>query len=243
VENLYETIGPGYRRHRRPDHRIRRALWDAVGSGSVVNVGAGTGSYEPVDRLVVAVEPSMQMIRQRPAGSAPAVQASASRLPFKDATFDCSLAVLTIHHWPQWKTGIQELARAARGRVVLFTWDPSAAGFWLVRDYFPELLDVDRRIFPSMEALSAELGRVRVIPVPIPHDCTDGFLGAYWRRPHMYLKPSVRRAISTFSKVGAVATGLGRLRADLETGEWHRRNGALLGLEHLDLGYRVVVGG
>jgi len=242
VRNLYDTIGRGYSRHRRADPRIRNAILRALGAGSVVNVGAGTGSYEPSKRRVVAVEPSMDMIRQRRAHAAPVVQASATHLPFRDASFDASLAVLTIHHWPDWRIGVQELARAARGRVVLLTWDPSAAGFWLVRDYFPEVLSVDRRIFPSVEALTSELGRVRVEPVAVPHDCTDGFLGAYWRRPHAYLRPSVRRAISTFARARGVDAGIRRLRADLNSGEWQRRNSSILGLDSLDLGYRLIIG-
>lgn len=242
MQNLYDTIGRGYARHRRPDARIQNAVVRALGTGSVVNVGAGTGSYEPADRPVVAVEPSMDMIRQRPVHAAPVVQASATHLPFRDATFGVSLAVLTIHHWSNWRAGVQELARSARGRVVLLTWDPAAAGFWLVRDYFPAVLSIDRGIFPSVEAIARELGRIEVEPVAIPHDCTDGFLGAYWRRPHAYLRPSVRRAISTFAKIAGVEAGLQRLRTDLETGEWQRRNRALLELESLDLGYRVIIG-
>lgn len=183
----------------------------------------------------------MVMIQQRPKGAAPAVQALATALPFKDACVDVSLAILTIHHWPDWRRGVQELARAARRRVVLLTWDPSAAGFWLVNDYFPEVLTIDRRIFPSIEALGQELGRLHVESVRIPHDCTDGFLGAYWRRPHAYLSPSVRRAISTFEKMADVEAGVGRLRQDLESGEWHRRYKTLLALDSLDLGYRLVI--
>ena len=242
MKNLYDTIGRGYSRHRRPDLRIQNAIVHALAIGSVVNVGAGTGSYEPSDRSVVAVEPSMEMIRQRPAHAAPVVQASATHLPFRDASFDAALAVLTIHHWPDWRTGVQELARTARGRVILLTWDPSVTDFWLVRDYFPDMLSVDQHLFPSVEALTSELGRVRVEPVAIPHDCTDGFLGAYWRRPHAYLRPSVRRAISTFARVAGVEAGIQRLRADLDSGEWQRRNSRLLGLDSLDLGYRLIIG-
>lgn len=242
MTQLYDTIGHGYRALRQPDPRIRRAILRALGGASqVVNVGAGAGSYEPTDRFVVAVEPSMTMIHQRPSRSAPVVQALAAELPFRDATFDASLAILTIHHWPNWRRGLQELARSARRRVVLLTWDPSTTGFWLVDDYFPEVLTIDRQIFPTLEALKHELGQVTVSSVHIPHDCTDGFLGAYWRRPHAYLQSSVRAAISTFAKVRSIEEGLARLRQDLSSGEWHRRYHALLSERRLDLGYRLIV--
>ncbi len=186
MAELYDSIGTNYRRFRRPDPRIQRVLLRALdGLGTVVNVGAGTGSYEPRDRFVVAVEPSMVMIRQRSQEAAPAVQATATDLPFRDGSFDGSLAILTIHHWEDWRRGLRELVRAARRRVVVLTWDPSAEGFWLVEDYFPEILRIDRQIFPGLEALREELGHIRVEPVAIPHDCTDGFLGAYLRRPHL----------------------------------------------------------
>lgn len=241
MAELYDSIGRDYGRYRRPDSRIQRVLLRALGDAdSVVNVGAGAGSYEPRDRVVVAVEPSMVMIGQRPATSAPAVQALAEALPFRDAALDASTAILTIHHWPDWRRGVRELARVARRRVVLLTWDPSAPGFWLVDDYFPELLRVDRQIFPSMDELRAELGRVQVRSVEIPHDCVDGFLGAYWRRPQAYLKPGVRGAISSFSRIANVESGLARLRDDLLNGVWDRRYQWLLARETLDLGYRLV---
>jgi len=152
-----------------------------------VNVGAGAGSYEPSDRSVVAVEPAMTMIRQRRPGSAPVVQASATELPFRDDGFAVALAILTVHHWPDQARGLDEMARVARRRVVVVTWDPSTSGFWLVDDYFPEIVEIDRPLFPSIEDFRKVLGRVEVHPLPIPHDCVDGFLGAYWRRPHAYL--------------------------------------------------------
>ncbi len=138
MTQLYDAIGVGYERYRRPDPRIAAAITDALGTAdSVLNVGAGAGSYEPRDRAVVAVEPSRAMIRQRPAGSAPVVQASATHLPFADTAFAASLAVLTLHHWPDRSRGLAELSRVSRQRVVILTWDPAFAGFWLVDDYFP----------------------------------------------------------------------------------------------------------
>jgi SAM-dependent methyltransferase len=208
---------------------------------TVVNVGAGAGSYEPADRRVVAVEPSWAMIRQRRADSAPVVQASATALPFRDGAFGAALAVLTIHHWPDRRRGLLEVGRVVRHRVVIVTWDPASSGFWLVDDYFPAIVAIDRPLFPSMEELHDTLGDLQVEPLLVPHDCSDGFLGAYWRRPHAYLDPGVRGAISTFSKIGDAAAGLARLRDDLDDGTWTRRHGHLLHTFELDLGYRLVI--
>jgi SAM-dependent methyltransferase len=242
VPQLYDRIGAGYKAHRRPDPRIGAAILHALGpAGSVVNVGAGAGSYEPTDRPVVAVEPSPTMIRQRPPGSAPVVQASATALPFRDGAFDAALAVLTVHHWPDRARGLGELQRAARDRAVILTWEPDAARFWLVDDYFPALAALDRPIFDTLDDLRRILGPVEIQPLPIPHDCVDGFLGAHWRRPHAYLDPAVRGAISTFSKIGDVEPGLSRLRSDLADGTWLRRHGHLLERDALDLGYRLVI--
>lgn len=241
MTELYDAIGTGYARHRRPDLRVQRSILAALdGCASVVNVGAGSGSYEPRDRFVVAVEPSAVMIRQRPRDSAPVVQAASTALPFRAGAFDASTAILTVHHWSDWRSGVREMARVARRQVAILTWDPNASGFWLVDDYFPEILDTDRRIFPSVADLERELGPIRVEPVLIPHDCTDGFLGAYWRRPQAYLDASVRQAISAFHKIGDVERGLTKLRSDLETGAWRRRHAALSTIEKLDLGYRLV---
>jgi SAM-dependent methyltransferase len=237
----YDTLGIGYRGRRRADPRIRRAITSALGSAdSVLDVGAGTGSYEPLDRLTVAVEPAITMIHQRPDGAAPVVRATASVLPFEDRAFDASLAVLTIHHWSELRRGLGELLRVARDRAVILTWDPAVPGFWL-SDYFPEILRADRAIFPSMDELEDMLGSITVSAVPIPHDCSDGFLGAYWRRPAAYLHAGTRLLISTFSRITRVDVGLARLRSDLESGEWRRRYGELLTRLDLDLGYRLVV--
>src|SRR5215510_7739860 len=172
MRELYDTIGQGYPAHRRPDPRLAAAIAGALGAASsVVNVGAGAGSYEPVDRPVIAVEPSAAMLRQRRQGAAPAVQGSATSLPFRDAAFAAALAILTVHHWPDRARGLAELARVARHRVVIVTWDPSATGFWLVDDYFPEIVDIDRKIFPTIADYGRALGQVEVQPFPVPHDC------------------------------------------------------------------------
>jgi len=241
VAALYDTIGLDYRRHRRPDPRLAEIIVRGLGPArTIVNVGAGAGSYEPSDRRVIAVEPSVVMLRQRARDAAPAVQASAMALPFRDAAFDASMAILTVHHWPDWRIGINELGRVAGGRIVIVTWDPAHPGFWLT-DYIPELLAADRRIFPTLPQLGGALGSMTVAELPIPHDCSDGVLGAYWRRPEAYLNEEVRSAISTFSKVGDVSPALRRLRQDLDTGDWHRRYGAVMDLSELDLGYRILI--
>ena len=174
MSQLYDEIGLGYRDYRRPDPRVAAVITRALNrTDTVVNVGAGSGSYEPSDRRVVAVEPAMTMIRQRRAGSAPVVQASATDLPFRDEGFAAALAILTVHHWPDRERGLDELARVARPRVVVGTWDPASAGFWLTDDYFPDLFAIDRRIFPTMEDFRRVLGPIEVEPIPIQHDCVD----------------------------------------------------------------------
>jgi len=244
MAQLYDEIGVGYQQRRRPDARLAAAIVDALGPAeTVVNVGAGAGSYEPTDRSVVAVEPATTMIRQRRPGSAPVVQASASDLPFRDRAFGASLAILTVHHWPDRARGLGELERVARRRAVVVTWDPSWSGFWLIDDYFPEIVELDRRIFPTIEDLRRALGPIEVRSFPIPHDCVDGFMGAYWRRPHAYLDPGVRAAISAFAKARPswLEPGLDRLRRDLADGTWERRHARLLEQTELELGYRIVI--
>ena len=241
MDTLYDMIGYGYAGIRKPDPRIAKHVLRAIGNHeSVVNVGAGAGSYEPLDRHVVAVEPSLTMIAQRQAGSAPVVQASAVSLPFVNGSFDVSLAILTVHHWPNQERGLRELRRVSRHRVVVVTWDPASPGFWLT-DYFPQILDIDRPLFPAIGDFEHALGPVTVETIPIPHDCSDGFLGAYWRRPAAYLDARVRGAISTFSKLSDVSSGLNRLDADIDSGRWRRQNGNLLTKSELDIGYRLIV--
>jgi SAM-dependent methyltransferase len=242
VAQLYDTIGRGYSAYRRPDPRLATAIVGALGDArSVVNVGAGAGSYEPTDRRVIAIEPSAAMIAQRPAGSAPVVRASATDLPFRDASFDAALSVLSLHHWPDQARGLAELVRLARERVVLLTWDPAAPRFWLVEEYFPEIRVIDRPLFLTLDELEQALGPIEVEPFLVPADCHDGFLGAYWRRPEAYLDAGVRGAISTFTKLGDVEAGVARLRRDLADGTWRRRHADLLERSEIDLGYRLVI--
>lgn len=242
MAQLYDEIGIGYRNYRRPDPRLATAILHALGNvQTVVNVGAGAGSYEPTDRSVVAVEPARAMIDQRHPGSAPVVQASATDLPFREAAFEAALAILTVHHWPDPIQGLTEMARVTQKRIVIVTWDPAVSNFWLIEDYFPAIAEIDRHICPSIEVFRETLGTIEVHPLPVPHDCLDGFLGAYWRRPHAYLDAGVRSAISTFSKLADVDSGLARLRGDLESGTWERRYGHLLYQAAYDLGYRLVI--
>jgi len=238
---LYDRIGIGYSECRRPDQRIATRIEAALGHcRTVLNVGAGAGSYEPKSRFVVAVEPSAEMIRQRARMAAQSIQAVADRLPFPDRAFDATLAILTIHHWSRRDHGLAEMRRVSRDRVVIFTWDPAHPGFWLVQDYLPEILEIDRPHFPSLSEIEEAIGPIEVHTLPVPADCSDGFLGAYWRRPAAYLNARVRAAISTFSKLDSVSA-IERLRRDLEDGTWGDRYGTLLTLEELDVGYRLVV--
>jgi SAM-dependent methyltransferase len=236
----YDSIGINYAQLRKPDPRIAAAIQAALGPAeTVLNVGAGTGSYEPVDRQVTAVEPSLEMIRQRSPSAAKVVQASAENLPFDDDAFDASMAILTIHHWPNKEMGLREMRRVTRGRIVLLTFDPSRRP-WLT-DYFPELATLDEAQMPAMSHYQRWLGAVSVVPLPVPHDCSDGFLYAYWRRPEMYLDARMRSGSSSFWAMGSTETGLQRLRQDLETGEWKRRYAELLTQDTYDAGYRLVV--
>ena len=239
---LYDRLGRSYATTRREDPRIAAAIQAALGDARrVVNVGAGAGAYEPRDREVVAVEPSPVMIAQRPAGAAPVVQASAEQLPFADGEFDVAMAILTVHHWSDLEAGICELQRVA-GRIVILSWDQKTTGrFWLVRDYLPEVAAYDSRS-PTTHRLLELLGGGEVTPVPVPHDCADGFLAAWWRRPEAYLDPEVRAGISSLSLLeGRLDLGLRRLARDLSSGRWHERYAHLLELEELDAGYRLIV--
>jgi SAM-dependent methyltransferase len=242
-DRLFDRIGQGYTSTRRPDPRIAAAIVAALGTAvSIVNVGAGAGAYEPAGPTLVGVEPSPSMIRQRSRGMAPAIQAVAEALPFRAATFDAALAVLTLHHWADWRLGVAEMKRVAT-RVVVFAFDPDALDtFWLTQRYFPEIIDLDRRRSPSIAELEHELGDCRVDKVPVPHDCVDGFLAAFWRRPETYLDPAVRAGISGFALLDqeTVARGIIRLQSDLETGAWDRRFGHLRSLDAIDAGYRLL---
>jgi SAM-dependent methyltransferase len=246
---LYDRIGLSYSATRRTDDRLAIAIWEALGEArTVVNVGAGSGAYEPPDRDVTAVEPSSVMMAQRPPTVAPAVQAQAEALPFADGSFDAAMAVLSDHHWPDRRQGLQELRRVARQRVVLFNADPALAErFWLTTDYLPGFLDLIPARYRTPGAWQRELhdalGPVRLMAAPIPHDCTDGFYGAFWRRPSAYLDAHVRAGISVFAKLAAdeVDRAVEALDADLRSNAWQARHRDLLALSELHLGYYVVI--
>lgn len=245
MATAYDRLGMGYTLTRQPDPRIAAMIVDALGEvRSVVNVGAGTGSYEPANMTVLAVDPSIEMIRQRPLGSAPAVMARAESLPLRSRSFDAALAILTIHHWSSIAAGLAELGRVARRRVVILTCDPARDDrFWLASHYFPEIIDLDRRHLPTIGQLAELLGDIEVREVPIPRDCKDGFQGAFWQRPEAYLDHTVRRGISTFAKLppDVVDRGLARLLLDLRSGRWEKLFGHLRRQDRVDLGYRLVI--
>jgi SAM-dependent methyltransferase len=239
----YDQIGRQYTSTRRADPRIADAILGALGDArSIVNVGAGAGAYEPVGRALVAVEPSGRMIGQRPRDAAAVVQAAAEALPFPARTFDAALAVLTLHHWSDWRRGVIEMRRVA-DRVVIFTIEPAEMGrFWLTDEYFPEITRLDRGRCPSTSDVAACLGACRIDRVAVPHDCVDGFLAAFWRRPSAYLDPKVRAGMSGFALLDqdVVDRGVARLQWDLESGAWDRRFGHLRALDALDAGYRLL---
>ena len=240
----YDVIGTGYTRTRRADPRIGASIHRHLGDAStVVNVGAGAGSYEPTDRRVVAVEPSAAMIRQRPSTAAPALRASAEALPFAGAAFAAGMACLTVHHWPDPRAGLAELRRVTHGPIVVFTFDHEVhAAQWLVSDYLPSMVELDTTL-PSPAAIADALGGGSVEVLPVPHDCTDGFCHAWWRRPDAYLDPAVRAGISGIARLPtAVVDGaMARLADDLASGRWHATHADLAGLDEIDAGYRLVV--
>lgn len=240
---LYDSIGATYTVTRCTEPRIAERIWSALGDArTVLNVGAGAGSYEPADRDVVAVEPSAVMRAQRPAGAAPCVAATAENLPFGDQSFDAATALSTVHHWQDPIVGLREMQRVAR-RVVVFTFDASDAWrrFWLIRDYLPEVADlpVGR---PSLTEQARAIG-ARVEPVPIPWDCADGFFEAHWRRPEAYLDEHVRRGVSVWARVGPEVEqrAVGALRADIGSGRWAERNRTVTELDAADLGLRLLI--
>lgn len=240
---IYDQIGVGYASQRAPDprwiERIHRAL---QGHRTLVNIGAGAGSYEPAFMSVVGLEPSDIMIRQRSPSAAPAVCGIAERLPFSDSSFDVALAVLTVHHWTDPAAGLAEMRRVSRKQVVV-TWDPEffAREFWLVRDYLPEAVERETQL-ATLATVSAHLNPGNIEVLPVPANCTDGFFGAYWRRPHAYLDSIVRRAISGLALLDrdVVSTAMRRLKSDLASGRWHARYSVLAELNEVDLGYRLV---
>jgi SAM-dependent methyltransferase len=223
----YDVIGRDYADRRKADPRIAAAIHGALGQAkTVLNVGAGAGSYEPIDRQMTAVEPSLAMIRKRSSSAATAIQASAEHLPFHDDAFDAAMAILTVHHWRDKEAGMHEMRRVTRGRIVLLTFDPAQRP-WLT-NYLPELARLDEAQMPAIGDYARWLGPVQVVPVLVPHDCSDGFLYAYWRCPAAYLDPKIRSGSSSFWAIDGIESGLERLKRDLASGEWERRYAEVL---------------
>jgi SAM-dependent methyltransferase len=240
----YDEIGVNYSDFRRADPRIEARVWAALGDArSVVNVGAGTGSYEPSDREVIAVEPSSLMIAKRPEGTAPALQGVAETLPLDDRSVDAAMAIFTIHHWSDLGAGLAEMRRVARRRIVLATIDAEVnARVWTLAEYFPEAMALEEEVMPSIATLEASLPRATIEAVPMPSRCRDEFTSALWDRPELLLEPATLRASSLWHRLApeVIARGQERLRADLESGRWDQAHRHLRTLPELDIGLRLV---
>ncbi len=240
---LYDQLGRTYACTRRADPRIGALIAGALGdAASVVSIGAGTGSYEP-GQTIAAIEPSQIMIGQRPAGAAPAIRSVAEHIPLRDDCADAALAVLTVHHWTDLAAGVAEMRRIARRRLVFLTWDAGKLRkFWLLSEYLQEVSKTDAGRGVPAGSLTALLSSPVITPVPVPHDCTDGFLAAYWRRPEAYLDPALRAGISSLAGSGeeVLRPGLARLADDLTSGLWHRQHADLLHRDDLDVGYCLI---
>jgi ubiquinone/menaquinone biosynthesis C-methylase UbiE len=240
----YNRMGLNYGDYRRPEPRIAAAIREALGdAGSVVNVGAGTGSYEPADREVVAVEPSPVMIAQRSPDAAPALEGVAEALPLDDDSVDAAMGVLTIHHWPDLEAGLAEMRRVARRRIVLLTIDTAKnSEIWTLSEYFPEAMALERELMPSFETLESSLPGAKVEVVPAPSRCRDEFTSALWDRPERFLDPDLLRGSSLWHRIApaTIERGQARLRADLESGAWDEAHGRLRTQPELDIGLRLV---
>ncbi len=242
---IYDTIGVGYAKARRADARVEAQIHNLLGgAASILNIGAGTGNYEPTDRLVLAVEPAGEMLRQR-TNSHPVVQGVAEALPVADDSFDVSMGILTVHHWTDRNRGLRELKRVSRQQL-LWVYDPEITKqFWLA-EYFPSIAVAPWEVnAPTPADLAEVLDVVEVRTLEIPADCTDGFTGCYWNRPDRYLDPDVQAGMSTLSKLDQKvrAEGCARLAADLESGAWDAKYGELRTQESFDIGYRLVLAG
>jgi SAM-dependent methyltransferase len=239
--HLYDEIGARYALARRTDPRIAAVIWGQLGDArTVLNVGAGTGSYEPLDRTVVALEPSSAMRSRRPPAAGRCVAGVAEALPFGDSSFDAVMSVCSDWFWPDRRKGFAEMRRVARRRVLVLTLDLAVAeGFWLSQEYLPDAHD----LWGPFAATLADMGSCEILHVPVPADCRDGFFHAYWRRPDAYLDERVRESMAVFKQLDPIQTqtGLRRLAGDLATHRWHSRHRDLLDRDALDLGYRLLV--
>lgn len=241
----YGEIGPGYASIRQPDPRIEAIVWTALGDArTVLNVGAGAGSYEPRDRDVTAVEPSASMRAERPASRVPAIDATADALPFEDDRFDAAMASITIHQWPDLAAGLREMRRVTRGPVVILTFSPEVPEPWWQPVYVPELYEVEAGRMPALDRVAEGLGgTVEIRTLPVPADCIDGFGQAFFARPERTLDPEVRRAMSAWSFLddSIVERYVRDLSADLASGAWDDRWGRFRELAEFDVGLRLIV--
>lgn len=242
----HDEIGVGYAPTHSADPRIAEQIRDALGTAkSVVNVDAGTGAYEPIDREVLPIESSSGRIAQRSPELSPIIRGHAECLPLPSNCVDAAMACMALHRWSDWRVGVQELRRVARKRVVILTYDRDySERFWLLRDYLPKLGRLDSARFPSIDEQRAALGEeVEVEPVRIAHDCEDSLPAAYWRRPRAYLDEDVRAGMSIFHlpRANTMLDGLEDLADDLDSGRWDERYESLLEREQIDLGYRLLL--
>lgn len=241
----YDVHGRDYAQHRRADPRIAAMIHDALGPArTVLNVGAGAGSYEPLDRHVIAIEPSAVMRRQRPAPLVPAIAGRAEALPLDDRSVDASMALITVHQWADRAAGMRELRRVTRGPIVVMAFDSTAADHFWIFDYAPELRAAERRRDPPISELAAALGgAVDVHTIPIPHDCTDGFTEAFFARPERFLDPAVRGAQSVWRFVPPAAQSrfVVELERDLASGAWDAKYGNWRTMRVFEGSLRLVV--
>ncbi len=237
----YDEIGINYALKRKSDPRIASQILERLeGAQKVVNIGAGTGSYEPEHIDLIAVEPSIEMINQRSSNAHSVVQGSAESLPFPNNSFTHALTILSMHHWVNREQAFKEINRVATEKFIAITWNPDSDPFWLTRDYFPEIFDLDKRIFPNIKEFESHFDNIEIDPLLIPEDCIDGFLAAYWKRPSAYLDVNVRNSISSFSKISNLSKGLDKLKSDIDSKKWFHTNESILSKSMLDAGYIII---
>ncbi len=237
----YDQIGTTYSTTRQTDPRIAEQIHaQLIGAKRIINIGAGTGSYEPDHADLVAVEPSAKMITQRRPDAHAVVQASAEQLPFDDNSFTHALTILSMHHWSDKPKAFHEINRVTVERFVAVTWNPEFGPFWLTRDYLPEIHTDDDQNFPTLDELKRHFDKVESTPLLIPADCKDGFLAAYWKRPEAYLDQQNRNSISVCINIKDDHEGLTRLRKDIDSGAWAEKNRDVLDKESLDAGYVII---
>ena len=241
MDAIYDDIGVNYSVTRCTDPKIAGQLYSKLqGATRIVNIGAGTGSYEPENIELVAVEPSSKMISQRKNNYHRVEKAFAEKLPFENDSFSHAMTVNSMHHWENRALAFAEINRVATEKFVAISWDPESDPFWLTRDYFPEIYEMDKCIFPDMKELNEHFADVVITPLKIPADCKDGLLAAFWKRPEAYLSEKVRQSTSPFSKIKYLAEGLKKLEDDIVSGAWARKNHTILSSTSLDVGYRLI---